>query len=200
MRIGIFGGSFDPVHNGHIQLVQAFIKELSLDRALIVPAFVSPFKQENKAASPSHRLYMCRLAFESINKTEICDIELRRTGASYTYETLEELKKIYKNDKLFLITGADSFVSIHTWKNPEKIFENAVICGIPRADDDIEALKNQAEYLHTLGAETEILDSYVMTVSSTQIRGLIKEHKSIKGLVPEEVENYILQNKLYQKG
>lgn len=200
MRIGIFGGSFDPVHNGHIQLVQAFINELSLDRALIVPAFVSPFKQGNKPAMPFHRLEMCKLAFKSISRTQICDIELKRKGASYTYMTLEELKKKYKNDNLFLITGADSFLSIHTWKNPDSIFKNAVICGVPRADDDIDVLKKQAEYLHTLGAETEILDVNVMTVSSTQIRRLSAEGKSIKGLVPEEVENYILQNKLYQKG
>ena len=197
MRIAMFGGSFNPIHNGHIELVQAFVRELSLDSALIVPAFVSPFKLRSRPVSPEQRLEMCRLAFEGMPCAEVSDIEIRREGASYTYLTLEALTEQYRVSKLFLITGADSFLTIHTWKNPEIIFSHAVICGVPRNGDDMKKLEKQADYLHTLHAETRLLNASVMTVSSTEIREKAARGESIRGLVPEAVERYILQNGLY---
>lgn len=198
MRTGVFGGSFDPVHNGHVQLVQAFVRELSLDSALIVPAFVSPFKLDRVPALPEQRLEMCSLAFRDIPCAEICDIEIKREGASYTCLTLVELAKKYGTQKLFLITGADSFMTIHKWKEPGIIFEHAVICAVPREDDDMQALEGQAELLHALGAETRLLNASVMTVSSTEIRRRVSAGESISGLVPEAVERYIAENGLYR--
>ena len=193
----MFGGSFDPVHNGHVQLAQAFIKELSLDTVFIVPAFISPFKQGGAAVLPHHRAEMCRLAFRDIQQAEISDIEIKREGSSYTYQTLQALTDRLDTDKIFLITGADSFMSIHKWKEPEIIFRHAVICGLPRNDDDISALEKQSEYLHGLGAETRILNISVMTVSSTDIRCKAAKGESISGLVPDDVERYIIENGLY---
>lgn len=194
----MFGGSFDPVHNGHVQLVQAFVRELSLDSALIVPAFVSPFKLDRVPALPEQRMEMCRLAFGNIPCAVVCDTEIKREGASYTYETLLELTEKYKTKKLFLITGADSFMTIDRWKNPDIIFEHAVVCAVPREGDDMDALKKQAERLHTLNAETRLLDASVMTVSSTEIRRRVSSGESISGLVPPQVENYIIENALYR--
>ena len=91
----MFGGSFDPVHNGHVQLAQAFIKELSLDKVFIVPAFISPFKQGGAAVLPHHRAEMCRLAFRDIQQAEISDIEIKREGSSYTYQTLQALTELH---------------------------------------------------------------------------------------------------------
>ena len=193
----MFGGSFDPVHNGHVQLAQAFIKELSLDKVFIVPAFISPFKQGGAAVLPHHRAEMCRLAFRDIQQAEISDMEIKREGSSYTYQTLQALTDKLDTDKIFLITGADSFMSIHKWKEPEIIFRHAVICGLPRNDDDISALEKQSEYLHGLGAETRILNISVMTVSSTDIRCKAAKGESIRGLVPDDVERYIIENGLY---
>ena len=193
----MFGGSFDPVHNGHVQLAQAFIKELSLDKVFIVPAFISPFKQGGAAVLPHHRAEMCRLAFRDIQQAEISDIEIKREGSSYTYQTLQALTDKLDTDKIFLITGADSFMSIHKWKEPEIIFRHAVICGLPRNDDDISALEKQSEYLHGLGAETRILNISVMTVSSTDIRCKAAKGESIRGLVPDDVERYIIENGRY---
>ena len=197
MKTAIFGGSFNPIHNGHIQLVNTFIDNLRLDREIIIPAYVSPFKEKDNSVMPEQRLEMCRLAFEDNKKVEVSDIEIRRGGASYTYMTLAELSEKYKGDEFFLITGADMFMSVHTWKHPEIIFRIATICGIPREGEDIYSLHRQAEYLKKLGAKTEILDISVMTVSSTEIRRKIREGRSISGLVPEAVENYIRKNKLY---
>ncbi len=199
MKIAIFGGSFNPIHNGHIQLVNAFTDKLELDRAIIIPAYVSPFKEKDKSVTPMQRYEMCRLAFRDNVKAEVSDIEICREGASYTYMTLEKLSKKYRGDELFLITGADMFMSVHTWSHPEIIFRLATICGIPRNGEDIDSLKKQAEYLEKHGARTEILDISVLTVSSTEIRDRVKNRESISGLVPGAVENYILENRLYIK-
>ena len=200
MKIAMFGGSFNPIHTGHVMLVKAFAKELSLDRVLIIPTYIPPHKQIYNAVLPKQKLEMCRLAFKDINFAEISDIEIKRQGASYTYMTLEELKETYPDDELFLITGADMFMTIHEWKHPEIIFKLATICGVPRNNNDISDLKKQAEYLHTLGAKTYILNAGIMNVSSTDVRNNIALGKSISGMVAPEVEKYILENGLYKEG
>lgn len=193
----MFGGSFNPIHNGHIQLAQAFVKKLCLDRVLIIPTYIPPHKQKDNSVTPNQKLEMCRLAFEEMPLFEVSNIEIRRKGASYTYMTLQELSEKYKGDELFLITGADMFLTIHEWKHPEIIFSLATVCGVPRNDEDIGSLKKQQEHLSTLGAKTEILDANVMTVSSTDIRNKVKNGEDISTLVPRSVENYIKENGLY---
>ncbi|MBQ8134069.1 MAG: nicotinate (nicotinamide) nucleotide adenylyltransferase [Clostridia bacterium] len=197
MKTAMFGGSFNPIHNGHIQLAQAFVKKLCLDRVLIIPTYIPPHKQKDNSVTPNQKLEMCRLAFEEMPLFEVSNIEIRRKGASYTYMTLQELSEKYKGDELFLITGADMFLTIHEWKHPEIIFSLATVCGVPRNDEDIGSLKKQQEHLSTLGAKTEILDANVMTVSSTDIRNKVKNGEDISTLVPRSVENYIKENGLY---
>ena len=198
MKIAMFGGSFNPIHNGHIMLANAFQKELSLDKVLIIPTYIPPHKQRDYSVSPQQKLEMCRLAVKDMPFAEVCDIEIKRQGASYTYMTLQELKKIYPHDELYLITGADMFMTIHQWKNPEIIFNLAVICGVPRNDDDISHLQKQADFLHSLGAKTKILDVNIITLSSTQIRKNVSQGKSISEMVIPDIENYIMQNNLYK--
>ena len=199
MKLAMFGGSFDPIHNGHVQLAEAFTEKLGIDRTLIVPTFIPPHKQKKTTVTPQQRLDMCRLAFSDRDDVEVSDIEIKRQGASYTYLTLLSLKEMYKGCELYLITGADMFMTIHQWKHPEIIFESAVICGVPRNDDDISDLKKQQEYLSELGAKSEILDAGIMTVSSTEIREKISRGESISALVPGAVEVYIRENKLYME-
>lgn len=197
MKLAMFGGSFDPIHNGHVQLAGAFTEKLGLDKILIMPTYLPPHKQKKTSVTPQQRLEMCRLAFKDQSDVIISDIEIKRQGASYTYMTLLELSELYSGGELFLITGADMFMTIHQWKEPQIIFEKAVICGVPRDKDDIAALKKQQEYLAGLGARSEILDAGVMTVSSTEIRNRIRNGMSIAGLVPDAVEEYIMDNGLY---
>lgn len=198
MKTAMFGGSFDPIHSGHVSLAHAFTERLGLDRVLIMPTFIPPHKIKKTSVTPEQRLEMCRLAFDGEEGYEVSDIEIRRQGASYTYMTLEELDRLYPDDELYLITGADMFMTIHQWKNPDIIFRLATVCGVPRNDDDISDLEKQAEYLHTLGAKTEILDAGIMTVSSTEIRERVATGKDISGLVPPAVGEYILVNGLYK--
>ena len=197
MKTAMFGGSFDPIHNGHVSLAKAFVETLGLERVLIIPTFYPPHKQKKTAVTSEQRLEMCRLAFEGEELFEVSDIEIRREGKSYTYMTLEELSELYPDDELYLITGADMFMTIDEWKNPEIIFSHAVICGVPRNDDDISDLREKAKKLSAMGARTEILDPGIMTVSSTEIRRRVSDGESISGLVPPLVEDYIIKNGLY---
>ena len=183
MKTAMFGGSFNPIHTGHVQLAHAFLEKPGLDRVIIMPSYVSPHKQTDFSVRPEQKLEMCRLAFEGEELFEVSDIEIKRQGSSFTYLTLEELSERYPDDELYLITGA----------------ELAVICGVPRNDDDIAVLSAQKEYLDSLGARTEIFDAGVMTVSSTEIRERVRDGRSISGLVPEKVEEYIKANSLYRE-
>ena len=197
MKIGVFGGSFNPIHNGHIQLTQVFSRTLSLDKVLVIPASFSPFKQQQGAVLSEHRLAMCRLAFENLPFAEVSNMELKREGPSYTYLTLQTLTQEYPGAELFLMTGADSFLSIQQWKHPEVLFACATICAAPRNQDDAAVLQEHARFLHTLGARTALPRVQVMTVSSTQIRESVRRGESIRGLVPLCVEEYIYTHGLY---
>lgn len=197
MKIAVFGGSFDPIHNGHVELSQAFVNLLSIDKVLVVPARVSPFKLVSGATDPRHRANMCRIAFEGYDNTEVSEIELMREGASYTYETLREFSVYYPGSELFLITGADAFLTIEKWKEPAEIFRLAVICALPRNNDDIRILKEHSQFLEGMGARTRILDIRVADISSTQIRRRVMDGESISGLVPSGVERYIREKGLY---
>ncbi len=197
MKTAMFGGSFNPIHNGHIQLAKAVRKQLGLDRVLIVPAFQPPHKEKSGMASGEARLAMCRLAFEGDPAFEVSDMEIRRQGASYTYLTLEELHAQNPDDELYLLMGADMFMTVHEWKHPEIIFSLAVVCGIPRNSDNAAVLAKQAQLLSTLGAHTRIPDTPVMTVSSTRIRAACAAGEDISALVPPSVHAYIREHQLY---
>ena len=198
MRIGMFGGSFNPIHNGHIQLIKGIINELNLDRLLVVPSFLPPHKLVESPISPEDRIAMCKLCISDIPKAEISDIEIKRGGKSYTYETLQELHSTYLNDDLFLIMGADMFLSIETWKNPEIIFKLATICGVPRKGvGGRQELIDREPFLKSIGAETKVLNLTLPEVSSSEIRESIKNGKPIDKLVPIQVRNYILEKGLY---
>ncbi len=198
MKTGVFGGSFDPVHIGHCQLARGIYESLSLDRLLIIPAFVSPFKSIG-TATVQHRLNMCRLAFCDIKNTVVSDIEIKNKGKSYTFRTLQELHTLYPGDEIYLFTGADSFMTIENWKNPEIIFSLATVCTVPREGIDAAALREHARLLMKLGCKTEVLDIQVSTVSSSDIRRRISDTKEYRHLLVPSVYEYIEKNKLYRE-
>lgn len=200
MRIGMFGGSFNPIHNGHIQLIRDIIDELALDKLLVVPSFLPPHKSVKSPVSPEDRLRMCRLSVSDIPGAEVSDIEIKRGGKSYTYETLQELYRLYQNDTLFLIMGADMFLSIETWKNPEIIFNLAIICGVPRKGiGGRQQLLDKEPFLKTLGADTRVLRMELPEISSTEIREAVEKEKPFDKFVPKCVEEYILEKGLYSQ-
>lgn len=197
MKIAVFGGAFNPVHIGHTELVRLFDEKLHFDKILIIPSKISPHKPSGSLISADYRLNMCRLAFYSMKNAVVSDIEQRREGKSYTVDTLRELKERYPTDELYLICGSDMFLTLHEWRSPEEIFKLAVICAAKRGDELNTAILRQNSRLIDMGAKTELIDSYIPDVSSTEIREKIREHADIKDLLNENVLRYIKLFGLY---
>ena len=199
LNVAMFGGSFNPVHLGHIGLAKEFIAKLNLDKMLIMPTFIPPHKSAKDMASTEHRYNMCVRAFANVEKTEVSDLEIQRKGSSYTVDTLKQLKEIYTDSNLFLITGADMFMTIENWREPQTILELATICTAPRDKTNYNELKKHEKLLNSIGGRCKILKSPIMKVSSTEVRELIKLQKPIQSLTGVEVEKYIQQNDIYKE-
>lgn len=200
-KIGIYGGTFNPIHIGHIMLGKMVLDELKLDKILYIPDNTPPHKISSDLASGKDRLNMIDISLKDYPEMESCDIELKRQGKSYTYHTLLELKQLYKDDELFLITGADMFLTLDKWKEPRIIFDTASIIGVPRVKSDYEKMKTYAdEVLLPMNAKTFILSHTVFdTASSTFVRENIGDYQKVKEMITPEVYGYITDNKLYRK-
>lgn len=198
-RIGILGGTFNPIHNGHIQMAKYSHDAAKLDKVILMPTFVPPHKESTNLVSCEHRLNMCRLACLNLPYAEVSDFEIKLEGKSYTYRTLELLKSHNKNDEFFFIVGADMFLSMQNWKNPEIIFELATVIAIPRDEDSVSQLSNHYEnVLKKMGAKAIVLKDSVLTVSSTYIRDNIDNQSALQSLIDSRVYNYIKENNLYR--
>ncbi len=200
-KIGILGGTFNPVHLGHLRLGQAVLDELSLDKILFVPDNSPPHKESKYLADGKDRLNMINLLIKGNDKMEASSVELERQGKSYTYETLLSLKKQFPRDELFLITGADMFLTLDRWKNPEVIFRNAGIIGVPRIKSDLEKMERYgSEVLSKAGARFCILSKPVYeSASSTFVRDNIGDYQKIKDMIPPEEYEYIIEKNLYRE-
>jgi nicotinate-nucleotide adenylyltransferase len=188
-RIGIFGGTFDPPHNGHLAIAKQALKQFSLDRIYFVPAFLPPHKLELAAVRTNHRLAMVKLAIAGQIKYRVSAVELRRRGISYTITTLMRFKKQFPKDDLILIIGADNLAQFHTWKSPNKILQLASLAVYQRKGFN-QSLKN-----HDIAFQR--IKGQLLQVSSTEIRRRIEKGKSVLRLVPRSIETYIKQHSLY---
>ena len=198
-RIGVYGGTFNPVHNGHLHVMHEFIKRLGLSKILMIPTYKPPHKAEAQLACSDDRMNMCRLAAKGDELLEISDIEIRRGGKSYTAETLSELKKEYPNSQLFLLMGEDMFVTLSHWRYPELIFKNAVIAAAPRSKDGLEKLEAMRRELEREYDARILFESIsFLDISSTEIRRRIKAGENTGDMLPKSVENYILTHKIYE--
>lgn len=187
-RIGIFGGSFDPVHRGHIALARAAARELKLDRVIFVPARQSPLK--NKPLSPpAHRRAMLRLALRGNTRFMLSEFELKSSGPSYTIRTLRHFRKKYTAQQLFLLMGGDAFLSFRKWKDWKKI---AGLCAIAVARRS-GAAKISEHFIRSINADVHILRSSIPAVSSTALR----RRNYSAAMLPPGVGRYIQANGLY---
>lgn len=197
-RIGILGGSFDPIHNGHVTLGKAAIKEAGLDKLIIMPTHVSPFKIGRDYADDEHRLNMCRLAFEGTDRAEVSKYEMEHTEVSYTYDTLKYLKEVYPDHTLYFITGTDSFLDIEYWHKGTQLLENFSFIVSERPGYRENELEERIRY-YKERYKTEIirLNHDMPDISSTKIKARRVRDISIKDMVPASVERYINEHKLY---
>lgn len=197
-KIAMFGGTFNPIHNGHIKLALYAAAQLELDKVLLIPTNIPPHKRYEEETTPRQRWEMCVLAAEEYQKLQVSDLEIRRQGPSYTVDTLRQLRARIPDAQLYLITGADMFLTIQDWKNAQEIFRLAVVCGVPREKEGLQALQRQADFLkNQYSAQTALLDFPLIEISSTQIRHRLKTGRSIEEWVPKNVERYIRRHGLY---
>lgn len=196
-KLGIFGGSFNPVHKGHIYLLKSLKEKLGLSKVLVMPSSVPPHKDILEKVPDEKRIDMLKKALEGIEGVEISLFEIENGGKSYTYFTLEEMKRLYPESEIYFLVGSDMFLSLDSWFNYPKIMDMAVFCAIPREKENRTLLKEKQKYFESLGYKTEVLDIEPLDISSSLIREKIKKGEKIDGLLPKSVEEYIRNNKLY---
>ena len=198
-RIGIYGGSFNPPHIGHIQAAKQAVEVLGLDKLLVIPAGIAPHKQmPGNSPTPRQRLDMLRLTLADCPQIEVSDLELMREGPSYTYETILQLREQYPDACLILFMGTDMFLSIDTWKHPEIILENATLGVFYRGEKgEAQAIEQKkAELEAAWGAKVELVQNVVIPISSTQMRRLLA-FRCAGAFLPEGVLDYIREYRLY---
>lgn len=189
MKVGVFGGTFDPIHNGHLITAQAIREIRNLDKIIFIPSYIAPHKLNVNSTSAEHRLNMLKLAIED-NKYFTCsDFELVKEGVSYTIDTLKYLKKEYQD--IELIIGYDNLLEYSSWKNPDEILELAKLVVLKRSWRDKEE-KDKYFYL------AEIINTPLIEISATDIRERIKNNLPVNYLVPDKVIEYICRLNLYK--
>lgn len=196
-RIALFGGTFDPIHNGHIELANEFVRRLSLDRVVIMPTFVPPHKIKPTLSPAVDRLEMCRLACQPYPQLTVSDMEINRRGASFTVDTLRVLHTQYPDAALYLLVGADMFLTLATWKDFAEIARLAVLCTAPRDEVTLSQLNSYAALLTAQGAQCVIEEMPLLPYSSTAVREALQRGASAENLVPPSVAAYIQQHRLY---
>ena len=197
-RIGIYGGTFNPPHIGHLQAAQQVITALGLTKLLVIPDRIAPHKVlPANSATPEQRLDMLRLATAACPGMEVSDLELNREGVSYTYQTVLELKAAYPQAELVLLMGTDMFLSFQNWRHPEIILENATLGIFYRGDKgEAAAIEEKKAEMESQGAKIELVKNDIVNISSTQMRRLLA-FRCAGEFLPEGVLDYIRENRLY---
>ena len=189
--IGIFGGTFDPVHFGHLIVAQSVLEMRNLDKIIFIPCYISPHKQDIESSSPEDRIELLKLAIGNNPKFEISDIEIKKKNVSYSIETVSELKKLY--DNIDLIIGRDNLITFDKWHEPDKLLELCNIVVLKRRTDHIPGSK------HKFFDLANYVDTPTIEISSSEIRVRVRNNLTISNLVPYKVKEYISIHQLYKK-
>ncbi|MDO4332101.1 MAG: nicotinate-nucleotide adenylyltransferase [Eubacteriales bacterium] len=197
-RIGIFGGTFNPIHNGHLILAEAARQNCCLEEVLLIPSGCSYMKDQREILPGKIRLEMARLAALDNPYFTVSDIEINRAGYSYTSETLKQLRRKMPDARLYYIIGADTLFHMENWKNPEQIFSDCVLVAAVRDGWENARMERQISYLtDKYHADIRLLPSLHIEISSTEIRNRCRKNLSIRYLVPESVRLFLEQNGYY---
>lgn len=198
-KIGVLGGTFDPIHLGHYALGKAAVDEVSLDKLIVMPANIQPFKQNKKVSQDIHRLAMSKLAFQNCPAAEISEYEIEKGDVSYSYDTMSFLKGLYPEDELFFVMGTDSFINVDKWYKGGELLQNFSFIVSSRPGYPEKELDARIRfYYEDYGTKIIKLASKMPDISSTDIRENAIAGKPFKHLVPELVEEYIIKNGLYE--
>jgi len=193
MTLCLYGGAFDPVHKGHIHFARRIFDTFKPDSFFFIPTFFSPFKGRQKHASDKQRLDMLEIAAKTVPNAHVSSMEIDRQGVSYTLDTLKNFHDLYPGHRILWIIGDDHVRSLNKWKGYPEHFRYCDFIVLPRNEDDIKTVIEE----HPFKSQFHILNAEKKKVSSTMIREAVKQGKSIISYVPQEINDYILANKLY---
>ena len=195
MRLGIFGGAFDPIHNGHLLLAEQSREQCQLDEVWFVPTKIPPHKEADSLSPDADRVEMLKLATAGRPEFVVSEIELNRAEVSWTVDTLRQLRDERPDDELFFLIGADSLRDFPTWKEPETIAELASVVAVNRGEASLDELT--AGLKPELSASVRLVTMPGISISATDLRSRVSAGKSIRYLIPRAVEEFILAQKLY---
>lgn len=199
-KIGIMGGTFNPIHIGHLTLAERAMDDLCLDEIWLIPTGCSYMKQNTNILPGEERLVMAQLATEDNPRIKCLDIEVKRAGYTYSYETLEQLSELYSDCEFFFIFGADCLFAIENWKYPERIFNHCTVVAAVRNGASLTGMQEKISELETRFRGKIILLPFLnLEISSTELRERIRMGKSVKYLIPDNVIEYISNQGFYCK-
>lgn len=202
-KIGVFGGTFNPPHTGHLHIAESFAKEYNLSKVLIIPTYIPPHKESPHLVSSNSRLEMCGYTFTD-DVFEISDLEIKRRGKSYTYDTVKELKSLYPNADLFFLVGDDMLMSLHTWRRPQNILKMCTIVASTRCDE--VTVKNLQDYAESNfpdemhAGKIRFLKTKPVEISSTAIRSMLENGEPADEFLTADTLKYIVSRGLYNAG
>ncbi len=197
-KVGIMGGTFDPIHYGHLVTAEGVRYQFDLEKVIFIPTGKPPHKHR-VVTNPTHRLAMTKIATGSNDFFEVSDLEVKREGYSYTIETVREIKRVYPDFQIYFITGADAVLQILTWKDVNALFEMCIFVAVTRPGYNLKSLQKNLNLL-----PQEFIDRIfpivvpALAISSTDIRRRVREGVPIKYLLPEAVEDYVYNHNLYK--
>ena len=200
LRVGVYGGTFAPIHNGHVAAAKAFMEQMKLDYLFVIPTYLPPHKQIDASDDPLYRLKMCELAFEGTDGVVISDVEIARGGKSYTYDTLKELER--PDTRLFLLCGTDMVLTFDKWYRYEDILKMCYPTYVRRENDPLltkRIIAKIGEYYEKHGVMFRRIITDPIELTSTEIRRAVREGKDISGMVPARVAEFIQNNGLYRE-
>ncbi len=192
-RIGLFGGTFNPIHCGHVKAAESVQNMFSFDRILFIPSYLPPHKESVDVASAAHRLKMVELALASFDRFFPSSVEIDARGTSYSILTLNKIKEMFPQTEVFFLLGIDAFLEIETWKDYEDVLEQCSFVVMSRPGFRL----SEAKDILTEKYKIYLLSINTLDISSSEVRERIRKNQPIEGLVPENVENYIKEKRLY---
>ena len=200
MKIGIMGGTFNPIHNGHIEMVEIAIDVFGLDDVMLIPTGNPPHKNSSEVISKYERYELCLLSASKYDNIFVSSIEVDREGTTYTIETLKELEKTYGlKDEIYFIIGGDTVLQLENWKDIKEVFSRCNFIAFGRIGMDATKIEEKIEHLKSeYGAEIGYITADIMDVASRDLRDMIKKGEPISGLVPKRAEEYIHRHGLYK--
>lgn len=198
-KIGILGGTFDPFHNGHMSIGEESTREVGLDLLILLPANISPFKVNRVMELEEHRINMLERFVSVHPHFKLSKIEIDTDTVSYTYDTMQRLRRTYKDDKLYFICGSDALMTADSWYKGKELLRSTAFIVANRPGFSIEKLKSKIRnYKDVYGSEIFLLSNPPLNISSTEIKKKLKYGRSIRDMVPKEIEKYIDEYSLYR--